>query len=275
MIGEMKTPQASPRHVGIIMDGNGRWAQERGRSRLVGHRMGAVAVRRTVREAVRLGIEQLTLFTFSTENWRRPETEVRFLWRLIRRFLRAECKELRDNGIRLRAIGRLDGLPEEVRNELRRTIAFTSGGGALTLCLAVNYGGRAEVVDACRQIVRRAVSGSLSADEIGEDTLGACLYQPDMPPLDLVIRTGGEMRLSNFLLWQAAYAELWVTAVAWPDFGEEHLRAAVSDFLRRNRRFGGLPQSDDEAAMRAAADMQSFLSVVPWNGGCDHENPAH
>ena len=149
-----------PRHVGIIMDGNGRWAQERGRSRLIGHHMGAMAVKRTVREAARLGIEQLTLFAFSTENWRRPAAEVRFLWRLIRRFLRAECKELRDNGIRLRAVGRLDGLPEEVRSELRRTIAFTSGGGALTLCLAVNYGGRAEVVDACRQIVRRAVGGS-------------------------------------------------------------------------------------------------------------------
>ena len=230
-----------PRHVGIIMDGNGRWAQERGRSRLLGHRMGAVAVRRTVRAAARLGIEQLTLFAFSTENWRRPATEVRFLWRLIRRFLRAECKELRDNGIRLRAIGRLDELPEEVRSELRRAITFTRGGGALTLCLAVNYGGRAEVVDACRRIVRRAIAGNVSADEINEETLAECLYQPDMPPLDLIVRTGGEMRLSNFLLWQAAYAELWVTPVAWPDFGEEHLREAVSDFLRRNRRFGGLP----------------------------------
>ena len=186
----MNEPSAGlkPRHVGIIMDGNGRWAQERGRSRLVGHRMGAAAVRRTVREAARLGIEQLTLFAFSTENWRRPATEVRFLWRLIRRFLRAECNELRDNGIRLRAIGRLDGLPEEVRSELRRTIAFTSGGGALTLCLAVNYGGRAEVVDACRRIVRRAIAGSVSADEINEETLGACLVstghaaaRPDHP----------------------------------------------------------------------------------------------
>ncbi|MGO8703676.1 MAG: polyprenyl diphosphate synthase [Candidatus Brocadiia bacterium] len=251
-----------PRHVGIIMDGNGRWAQERGRSRLIGHRMGVIAVRRTVREAARLGIEQLTLFTFSTENWRRPAVEVRFLWRLIRRFLRAECKELRDNGIRLRAIGRLDGLPEEVRSELRQAIATTRGGDALTLCLAVNYGGRAEVVDACRHLVRRAVAGHISADEIKEETLGACLYQPDMPPLDLIIRTGGEMRLSNFLLWQAAYAELWVTPVAWPDFGGEHLREAVSDFLRRKRRFGGLPQPDDEAAMRAAADMQSVLSIA-------------
>jgi undecaprenyl diphosphate synthase len=174
---------------------------------------------------------------------------VRFLWRLIRRFLRAECKELRDNGIRLRAIGRLDGLPEEVRGELRRAIAFTRGGSALTLCLAVNYGGRAEVVDACRRIVRRAVAGHVSAEEISEETLAECLYQPDMPPLDLIIRTGGEMRLSNFLLWQAAYAELWVTPVAWPDFGEEHLREAVSDFLRRNRRFGGLPACLDSTSV--------------------------
>ena len=239
MTEEMTLPRR-PRHVGIIMDGNGRWAQERGRSRLLGHRMGVAAVRRTVREAARLGIEQLTLFTFSTENWRRPATEVRFLWRLIRRFLRAECRELRDNRIRLRAIGRLHELPEEIRHELWRTIALTREGDALTLCLAVNYGGRAEIVDACRRIVRRAVAGGVSADDINEDMLGACLYQPDMPPLDLVIRTGGEMRLSNFLLWQAAYAELWVTPVAWPDFGGEHLREAVSDFLRRNRRFGGL-----------------------------------
>ncbi len=251
-----------PRHVGIIMDGNGRWAQERGRSRLVGHRMGVAAVRRTVREAGRLGIEQLTLFAFSTENWRRPAAEVRFLWRLIRRFLRAECEELRDNGVRLRAIGRLDGLPEEVLSELRQAIATTRGGDALTLCLAVNYGGRAEIVDACRQIVRRAVAGHISPDEIKEETLDACMYQADMPPLDLIIRTGGEMRLSNFLLWEAAYAELWVTPVAWPDFGGEHLREAVCDFLRRNRRFGGLPQPNDEAAMRAAADMQSVLSVA-------------
>jgi undecaprenyl diphosphate synthase len=241
MTGEMKTPRPSPRHVGIIMDGNGRWAQERGRSRLVGHRVGTIAVRRTVREAARLGIEQLTLFAFSTENWRRPAAEVGFLWRLIGRFLRAECRELRENGIRLRAIGRLDGLPEEVRGELRRAIAFTRGGRALTLCLAVNYGGRAEIVDACRRIVRQAVAGRISADQINEETLGASLYQPDTPPLDLIIRTGGEMRLSNFLLWQAAYAELWVTPVAWPDFGEELLREAVSDFLRRDRRFGGLP----------------------------------
>jgi len=260
----MKPSHLLPRHVGIIMDGNGRWARERGRSRLLGHRMGAVAVRRTVREAARLGIEQLTLFAFSTENWRRPAAEVRFLWRLIRRFLRAECNELRDHGIRLRAIGRLDGLPEEVRGELHRAIALTSGGDALTLCLAVNYGGRAEVVDACRRLVRRAISGGVSADEIGEETLAECLYQPDMPPLDLIIRSGGEMRLSNFLLWQAAYAELWVTPVAWPDFGEEHLRQALTDFLRRNRRFGGLPQSDAEAAMRAAADMQSVLFVASY-----------
>jgi undecaprenyl diphosphate synthase len=260
----MNEPSAKPmpRHVGIIMDGNGRWAQERGRSRLLGHHMGAKAVRRTVREAARLGIGQLTLFAFSTENWRRPAPEVRFLWRLIRRFLRAECQELRDRGVRLRAIGRLDGLPEEVRSELERAIAFTRGGDGLTLCLAVNYGGRAEVVDACRRIVRRAVAGRISAGDINEDTLGACLYQPDMPPLDLIIRTGGEMRLSNFLLWQSAYAELWVTPVAWPDFGEEHLREAMCDFRRRNRRFGALPEPGDEAAMRAAADFQSVQFVA-------------
>jgi undecaprenyl diphosphate synthase len=257
-----------PRHVGIIMDGNGRWARERGRSRRLGHRMGAMAVRRTVREAARLGIEQLTLFAFSTENWRRPPAEVRFLWRLIRRFLRAEREELRQRGVRLRAIGRLDGLPGEVRRELRRTIAFTRGGDGLTLCLAVNYGGRSEIVDACRRIARGAVSGNISPEGINEETVRARLYQPDMPPLDLIVRTGGDMRLSNFLLWQAAYAELWVTPVAWPDFGEEHLREAIAVFLRRKRRFGELPEPDAEAfdaetLLRAAADMQAVPLLNP------------
>jgi len=229
-----------PRHVGIIMDGNGRWAQERGRPRAVGHRMGAAAVRRTVRAAVQLGIEQLTLFAFSTENWRRPQVEVRFLMRLIRRFLRVERDELKHNGIRLHAIGRLDELPEEVRRELARTMAYTRGGERLTLCLALNYGGRAELVDACKELVRRSLAGTIGPAQINEEAFGACLYQPDMPPLDLIIRTGGELRLSNFMLWQAAYAELWSTPVAWPDFDEAHLRQAIDAFSRRKRRFGGV-----------------------------------
>jgi undecaprenyl diphosphate synthase len=224
---------------------------------MFGHRMGAEAVRRTVREAANLGIEQLTLFAFSTENWSRPRTEVLFLMRLFRRFLREERDELRYNGIRLLAIGRLDEFPEEVRRELRRTIEFTRTGWRLTLCLALNYGGRVELVDACREIARRATAGELAIDGINEETLGGCMYQPDMPPLDLIIRTGGELRLSNFMLWQAAYAELWVTPVAWPEFGERHLRNAILHFLGRERRFGGLYQPGGKVVPPPAVELES------------------
>jgi len=237
------------------MDGNGRWAQRRGRSRMTGHRMGAAAVRRVVREAATLGIEQLTLFAFSTENWGRPRMEVSFLMRLIRRFLRGECGELRRNGIRLRAIGRFDELPGEVRSELERTISLTRGGGGMTLCLALNYGGRAELTDACRELVREAAAGGIGADGITEERLAARLYQPEMPALDLIIRTGGEMRLSNFLLWQAAYSELWFTQLPWPDFAEEDFRRAVADFGSRMRRFGGAPPAALEVIR--AGEIQS------------------
>jgi len=223
------------------MDGNGRWAERCGLPRRAGHRAGARAVRRTVEAAVAMGLGQLTLYVFSTENWRRPKEEVDALMRLFRKFLRQERRTLLKNGVRLRAIGRTERLPRSVAHALADTIKETRAGTAMTLCLAVNYGGRAELVDAFRRVARDVASGQTSVEAVNDTVLEACLYQPDMPPLDLIIRTGGEMRLSNFLLWQAAYAEIWVTPVLWPDFGEDDLSAAVSAFQSRDRRFGALP----------------------------------
>ena len=233
--------QLIPRHVAIIMDGNGRWAEQRGWERFAGHRAGVDAVRRTTEEAVRLGIEQLTLYAFSTENWRRPTREVNFLMKLFSRFLRAERENLRANGVRLTTIGRTDELPVFVQEELEHAIEFTAKEKALTLCMAINYGARRELVDACRMLVRLGRDRLITPEKVDELAIKACLYQPDMPPLDLMIRTGGEMRLSNFLLWQAAYAEIWVTPVCWPDFAPKHLHDAIAVFQKRERRFGGVP----------------------------------
>ncbi len=230
-----------PRHVGIIMDGNGRWALRRQRPRVVGHRVGATAVRKTAETAIRLGIEQLTLFAFSSENWKRPPEEVNYLMRLFLRFLQGERDRLIENGIRLRAIGRLSELPKSVQKALEEAIEASRDCDRLTLCLAVNYGSRCEIVDACRKLAALASAGELCPADIDEAAVEESLYQSDMPPLDLVIRTAGEMRLSNFLLWQAAYAEFWVTPVCWPDFREKHLIEAVNNYGRRERRFGGLP----------------------------------
>ena len=241
MTGLTHTPHPSPRHVAIIMDGNGRWAARSARPRFVGHRAGAAAVRRTAEAAARLHLDQLTLFALSTENLRRPRTELQCLNRLFVRFLRSERDTLLANNIRLRAIGRLHDLCANVRRELDETINLTRACRGMTLCLAVNYGARAELVDACRTLVRLAAERRVTPAAIDEAALNAALYQPDMPPLDLIIRTGGDMRLSNFLLWQAAYAEIYVTPVYWPDFNETHLHRAIADFRRRSRRFGLLP----------------------------------
>ncbi len=239
-----------PRHIGIIMDGNGRWARKRGKPRVAGHRAGARAVRKVTETAAELGVEQLTLFAFSSENWRRPSEEVEALMKLFERFLRKEKKGLIENGIRLKAIGRIYELPPGVRRELERVIKATRRGRRMTLCLAVNYGSRFEIVDACRKVASLVKAGRLSPEDIDEGTVSSHLYQPDMPPLDLVIRTGGEKRLSNFLLWQAAYAELWMTRVCWPEFGKEELLAAIAAFTRRERRFGGLNESEESRPRR-------------------------
>ncbi len=229
-----------PRHVAIIMDGNGRWAEARGLPRMRGHRVGAESVRTVTRHAARLGLEQLTLFAFSTENWKRPSIEVAYLFQLLRRYLVKERPELMENGIRLTSIGRIDGLPGRVVKALRETEALTSGNRRMTLCLALNYGGRTEMVDAVRSIAADVAAGRLSPDAVNEALVASRLYQPSMPPLDLLVRTAGEQRVSNFLLWQLSYAELVITETQWPDFREEELDAALQEYGTRERRFGGV-----------------------------------
>jgi len=229
-----------PRHTAIIMDGNGRWAEARGLARIKGHRAGAESVRSVTRHAARLGLEQLTLFAFSTENWKRPKHEITYLFRLLRRYLVEERGELMDNGIRLTAIGRTEAMPGYVQEALAETKALTARNAKMTLCLALNYGGRTELVDAARRLAVDVAGGRLKAEQIDEGALEARLYQPTMPPLDLLVRTAGEQRVSNFLLWQLSYAELLVVDTPWPDFREEELEAALAEYGTRERRFGGL-----------------------------------
>lgn len=232
------------RHVAIIMDGNGRWAEARGMPRILGHESGVECVRTVTRHAARLGLEQLTLYAFSTENWRRPAEEVDFLMGLLAHFLVEERAELMDNDVRLTSIGRIHGLPAPVRTALAETEALTRQNRGLRLCLALNYGGRSELADAARRLAEDAQAGRLDLAGLDgtdlEGALAARLYQPDMPPIDLLIRTAGEHRLSNFLLWQMAYGEIWITDLYWPDFREEELESALAVYATRERRFGGL-----------------------------------
>jgi undecaprenyl diphosphate synthase len=229
-----------PRHIAIIMDGNGRWARQRGLPRVEGHRRGERSVRNIVEYCGELGVEHLTLYTFSAENWRRPEEEVAAIMRLIEFVARREIGELHRKGVRLRVLGRIHELPQSLQDELYRDMALTRENTGLNLNLAINYGGRAEIVDAARRLAERAALGLLRPEEITEETLARELYYPDMPDPDLLIRTGGEMRLSNYLLWQVAYSEFWVTPVLWPDFSPEHLRQAIRSFQSRERRFGAV-----------------------------------
>jgi undecaprenyl diphosphate synthase len=224
-----------PRHIAIIMDGNGRWARRRGLPRAEGHRAGAKAVREAIETSVRVGLPYLTLYAFSKENWRRPKAEVLTLWRLLVEYLRKEEKLLVDNRIRLTALGQKDGLPPKVRRELERVEDLTGDFGGLRLCVALNYGGRAEIVDAARDILRR---GDVAPEALTEESFARHLYLPDIPDPDLLIRTSGEFRVSNFLLWQIAYAEIWITADFWPDFTRRHILQAIVDFQKRERRFG-------------------------------------
>jgi undecaprenyl diphosphate synthase len=230
----------APRHIAIIMDGNGRWAEARNMRRVRGHEAGIDSVRAIAEECARIGVEQLTLYAFSEENWKRPQLEIEFLMRMLKRFLVRERDTLMKNNMRFGAIGRLDRLPRDVRRELNKTKRLASQNTGTLLCLALSYGGRAELVDAARTLAERVRSGEIKPEDIDESAIAAALYQPDMPEPDLVIRTAGEMRLSNFLLWQVSYAELYVTDTLWPDFRPEHLHAAIADFNRRERRFGGL-----------------------------------
>ncbi|MCC6149357.1 MAG: isoprenyl transferase [Planctomycetes bacterium] len=229
-----------PRHIAIIMDGNGRWAEARGLMRIRGHEAGVDAVRAVTEECSRLKIQQLTLYAFSAENWKRPRLEIELLMQLLKRFLVAERETLVNNDVKLTAVGRLDALPSYVLRELELSKEVSKNCRTTNLCLALNYGGRNEIVDAVQKIAREIAAGRMKPEQIDEAMIFANLYQPNMPEPDLVIRTGGEMRISNFLLWQISYSELYVTDTLWPDFKAEHLHAAIADYNTRERRYGGL-----------------------------------
>lgn len=234
-------PKRLPQHIAIIMDGNGRWAKKRRLPRIAGHRAGIRAVRQVVEACARLGVRCLTLYAFSVENWKRPRTEVKLLMNLLREYLKKELPELNKHNIRFGAIGRISSLPAAVQKDLHATIEQTRANSGLRLTLALNYGGRAELIDAVRDLATHLQrDGALDVDAITEDELSRHLYTHDLPDPDLLIRTSGEMRLSNFLLWQVAYCEIWVTDTLWPDFKEQDLFQAVADFQRRERRYGGL-----------------------------------
>jgi undecaprenyl diphosphate synthase len=231
---------AVPRHVAIIMDGNGRWAKARGLPRLAGHRQGAEAVRKVLRAAGEAGVECLTLYAFSSENWRRPETEINDLMGLLRFYIGAELNAIHREGVRLKIIGNLSAFQPDVVRLVEEAVAKTADNRRMTLAVALNYGARAEIVQAARTLALQVASGDMAADAIGEDSIDAALDTSDLPPLDLLIRTSGERRLSNFLLWQSAYAELLFVDTLWPDYDGDALRAAFADFAARERRYGGL-----------------------------------
>jgi undecaprenyl diphosphate synthase len=236
-----------PENLAIIMDGNGRWAQERGMRRVFGHREGITSVREITTECARMGLVSLTLYAFSVENWKRPSVEVRYLMRLLRRFLVQERPTLMNNGVRLFGIGRLDDLPEEALRELRATEELTRRNEGMTLRLALSYGSRTELADALRRAAEDVLEGRLKPGAIDEETLRTYLYDPSTPDPDLVIRTAGELRLSNFLLWQASYSEIFVSQVCWPEFRKPHLMEALRAYARRERKYGGLIQDRPSA----------------------------
>ncbi|MEI9896092.1 MAG: isoprenyl transferase [Chthoniobacter sp.] len=229
-----------PRHIAIIMDGNGRWAKERGLPRIKGHEQGAESVRAVTEACVELGVEFLTVYAFSTENWKRPEAEVTALWALLEHFIAQETPTLMKNGVRLQAIGRIHELPQSCQDALQHAIQLTAKNPKTTLVLALNYSGRTEIIDTVRDLCREAAGGSLDYRTLTEEIFSGHLYTRDFPDPDLLIRTSGELRLSNFLLWQLSYTEIYVTQKMWPDFSKEDLRDAIKEFNKRQRRFGGL-----------------------------------
>jgi len=235
---ELIVSRPLPRHVAVIMDGNGRWATQRGLPRVAGHTEGVTAVRNVVRAAGELGIEFLTLYAFSSENWNRPSHEVSTLMSLLERSIDRELPELMARNVRFRVIGRSNGVPTAVRRRIEHVVLATAGNTGLTLLMAFNYGGRDELIDACRALAREVEAGRLRPQDIDEVRVSRALYTEGVPDPDLLIRTSGEMRVSNFLLWQIAYTELWVTPTLWPDFGARELYLALGDFQQRARRFG-------------------------------------
>jgi undecaprenyl diphosphate synthase len=242
-----------PRHVAVIMDGNGRWAQKRHLPRIAGHRSGTQSARTTIETCARLKIEALTLYAFSVENWRRPKTEIDFLMALLREYLRKEMPLIQKNNIRMRFLGRIDELPAGVQNDVRDAMEKTAANKGMVLCVALNYGGRAEIVDAMNAILLER-NGHGASHKVTEEQLARHLYTEGLPDPDLLIRTSGEMRVSNFLLWQIAYAEIFVTETLWPDFNRARLLEALLEFQKRERRYGGIRegQPSDEKPARAA-----------------------
>lgn len=238
---ELDVPhEKRPRHIAIIMDGNGRWAQNQGLPRIEGHRHGVATVRAVTEECSRLGIDQLTLYCLSSENWKRPQIELDFLMRLLEQYMIEERSTLMRNNIRVSIIGRRREIAADALREIDKTIELTAGNTGLELCLAINYGGRTELVDALRSIAEKVESAQLDWTDIDEQLVSEHLYTAGRPDPDLLIRTAGEMRVSNFLLWQISYAEIWVTPQCWPEFREPDLHQAIRDYVARERRFGGL-----------------------------------
>jgi undecaprenyl diphosphate synthase len=238
MQAQRLSPEEIPRHVAIIMDGNGRWAQDRGLSRVEGHRQGLESVRAVVRAAHELGVGVLTLYAFSLENWNRPKLEVDELMRLLERYMEQELDEVDRNGIRIRSIGRRDLLPQSVQAKIAEAEERTRNNREMQLVFAVSYSGRAEIVDAARRLLRDAERGNVDPEQLDEKGFAAYFYEPELPDPDLLIRTGGEARVSNFLLWQIAYTELCISDVRWPDFRKKHLVEAFCDYQGRERRYG-------------------------------------
>jgi len=254
-------PARLPAHIAIIMDGNGRWANRRSLPRVAGHSAGVGPVRSTVETCARMGIGVLTLYAFSVENWKRPRAEVETLWRLLRFYLKKELPELQQNDIRLQAIGRLEALPDAVRRELEAVVEATSRNSGLRVNLAINYSGRAEILDAINNIIETARSeGRLDTLRVDEELFASSLSTASTPDPDLLIRTSGEMRISNFLLWQIAYSELYVTETLWPDFNRAELLKAILDYQKRDRRYGGL--SNGWNGTRAEREEQLIEAIV-------------
>ena len=255
-------PGRIPAHIAIIMDGNGRWAKRRSLPRFAGHRAGANRVRSVVEDCSDMGVQALTLYAFSAENWKRPALEVDLLWRLLRIYLRSDLADLQRNNIRLTSIGRVDALPRLAYEELRNTERLTEGNTGMRLNLAINYSARIEIVDAVNSVIDEArLAGELSRLTIDEEAIGRRLYTAGLPEPDLLIRTSGEMRVSNFLLWQIAYAELYVTETYWPDFDRSELLRAVLEYQRRERRFGGLSATPEPMEDSAEFDEAEEIAV--------------
>lgn len=229
-----------PQHIAIIMDGNGRWAKAQGKIRTYGHQAGAETLKKIVRAADKIGIKVISAYAFSTENWKRPVTEVNFIMELLSRYLTNEIDEFKENNVQVRFIGSQEGLPEVVKQKMAHAVAETKDNTGIILNLAINYGGQAEILYAVKSIAQEAANGNIAVDEITNEVFEQHLYTKGLPAPDLLIRPGGDLRISNFLLWQIAYAEIWTTDVYWPDFSEEHLLQAIRAFQGRERRFGGL-----------------------------------